>query len=130
MSGPLKARSLRRKDDFVRIYREGVKRVGQFLVLYLMPAEDDAKAVVASRKVGKAVKRNRAKRLLRIALQDTIFREPGGSAQVLQKLLAARDKGVTSQDHARGLWVVAIARETILAVKSSDVCNDLRQLLP
>jgi RNase P protein component len=122
-------RSLRRKTDFDRVYGEGVKRVGQYLVLYLLPAEDDAKAVVASRKIGNAVKRNRAKRLLRKALADVVFPAPGSSARLLRRFFPIRCEGVTSQDQARGLWIVAVARQAILSAKSPDVCNEVEKLL-
>jgi len=64
-------RSLTRKLDFKRVYEGGVKRVGRFLVVYLYEADDDAQAFVASRKLGGAVKRNRAKRLLRAAISGS-----------------------------------------------------------
>ena len=44
------------------MYEEGVKHVGRLFVLYLYPGDDLARAVVASRKVGGAVTRNRAKK--------------------------------------------------------------------
>jgi ribonuclease P protein component len=61
---------------------------------------------VASKRVGNAVKRSRAKRLLREAIRDTEHR--------------FKD---------RDLWVVLVARGTILQASSGDVTRDLENAL-
>ena len=35
-------RSLRKKNEFHKVYEEGVKKVGRLLVVYLLPADDTA----------------------------------------------------------------------------------------
>ncbi len=127
-------RSLRRKSEFRKVYEEGVKRVGRYLVLYFLPAEDDARAVVASRKLGGAVTRNRAKRLLRVALASPMIREPDGKARILKKFYPAPDHPETSRQQASrdeicGIWIVAVARHEILSAKSADVRDELENLL-
>jgi hypothetical protein len=126
---PLVWRSLRLRDDFDRIYAEGVKRVGHLVVLYLLPAPDLAHAVVASRRLGGAVKRNRAKRLLREALRTSGLGDRSGVEAVRTKFFHDRDAGQDDLARAQGLWVVAVARRRILTAKTPAVISDIEQLL-
>jgi ribonuclease P protein component len=61
-------RTLRRAWQFELVYRQGRKRSSPALVIFhYEDALDPSVAFVASRKVGSAVVRNRAKRLMRAA---------------------------------------------------------------
>lgn len=64
--------SLRRKKDFQRLYEHGSNFRSRNVVLIFERLDDRPfrVGVVASRKVGKAVKRNRAKRWLREAQRE------------------------------------------------------------
>ena len=66
---------LRRNNDFRALYRDGIKIRLQGLVLYGRPSdfETHRMGVVASRKVGSAVVRNRFKRRIRMFFE--VFRE-------------------------------------------------------
>lgn len=135
MSGTVAWRSLARKGDFQKVYNEGAKSVGRLVVVYLLPAADAARAVVASRKVGGAVQRNRAKRLLREAFRKGTL----GHAAALGRTAAlsgmsmrlaaagAPDDGAGAQ--AQNLWVVLVARRAILAAGSAEVEAELETLL-
>lgn len=116
-------RSLTRKSEFQETYEKGAKFVGRLLVLYLLPAEDHAWAVVASRKVGKAVRRNRAKRLLREARRQG----PLGSIESTAALCARLNPHPPGEP--AGLWIVLVARQGILAASSSEVRKELDDLL-
>jgi ribonuclease P protein component len=99
--------TLQRKRDFEQVYARGRKvSCPAVVVFHLADAPDDKVAFVASRKVGNAVERNRAKRVLRAAF-------------------AALDSPRTTVPG----WVVLIARREILRFKSTEVYAQLSRLL-
>jgi ribonuclease P protein component len=58
---------VRRRPEFERIYDQGARIQGRFMTVFVLPNGGDSPrfGVAATRKLGSAVKRNRAKRLSR-----------------------------------------------------------------
>ena len=101
---------LKKNWQFRRVYNEGAKVVCDCAVIFYCknPEDDDGPyfGVVASKRVGNAVKRNRAKRLLREAVR--------------------RFSGKLNH---RDIWVVLVAKSNILGRSSEDVVNDIEREL-
>lgn len=96
---------LKSNGDFRRLYGRGKSFVSPNVVIYIMSSRKDRVrlGITAGKKIGGAVQRNRAKRLIYAA-----FRE----------CLPHLNSGVD---------VVAVARTKILTAKSSFVAKDLKK---
>jgi len=68
---PKEAR-VRKKGEFRRIYDHGKKYYGKYMILFLVKteAETNRYGIVASKKVGKAVVRNRSRRQMREIIRN------------------------------------------------------------
>ncbi len=123
-------RSLNKKTEFQRVYDNGAKRVGRYVVVYLLPAEDFGSAVVASRKIGGAVQRNRAKRLLREARRLGCLGDRTEVQGIFERFFPQGEPPNGSLGEGKtGLWVVLLARHRILGVKAPAVLAELDALL-
>ena len=122
-------RSLSHRTDIHRVYEQGVKQVGRLLVVYLLPADSNARAVVASRKVGNAVRRNRAKRLLREAQRLGVLGRGEGVRRVSDRFFPDAGNGPSGRTADDGLWVVLVARHAILGASCGDVTAELDRVL-
>ena len=71
---------VRKRAAFQNAYVSGNKRVGEHCVLFAAAVDDDATrlGVTATKKLGNAVHRNRAKRLVREAFRRVRSRMPVG----------------------------------------------------
>jgi len=75
---------LKKKDEFTRVFREGVAWKGSFFSIHVLPREEDdlqreigpRLGMVVPRRVGSAVERNRIKRKIREAFRKVAHRLP------------------------------------------------------
>src|SRR6266576_356469 len=63
----MSTQKLRRRSEFTRVYERGTRLRGRFMTCFALPNGLDAPrlGIAASRKIGNAVMRNRAKRRVR-----------------------------------------------------------------
>ena len=101
---------LRSSWQFRFVYAHGNKAYCKYSILFYHKTGEQGGGpqfgVVASKKVGNAVERSRAKRVLREALRAT------------ENRLIERD-----------LWIVVVARKNILTCKTPDVLEDLENTM-
>ena len=87
-----------------RVFRDGRPVHGKRVVLFLAPGSGEF-ALVAGKKIGGAVQRNRARRVLRAAIREVAPR------------------GVEGHD------VVLVAREAIRDARTQDLITEMTELL-
>ncbi|WP_272943634.1 ribonuclease P protein component [Hippea alviniae] len=99
-----------KSNEFKEVYTKGKKIVTSFYVLFILKGKEELKVgVVASKKIGKAVKRNRAKRRLREIVR---LSQPFLSKNMWLVLVAR--KGILKADfwQAQKLFLNKIKNET------------------
>ena len=76
----MRYRPIRRNGEFGRVYARGKSYVNQALVLYVLKTRSKRTRVglTATKKIGHAVQRNRARRVMRAALSEHLARNIGG----------------------------------------------------
>lgn len=92
---------MRENKDFLNMYKKGRYITSKYSVIYVKPNNRPFNrfGITAGKKIGNAVARNRAKRLIRLAYQKAEVRLPVG------------------------IDIVIVARSGILGVKSDEYCG-------
>lgn len=92
---------LNNNKDFVALYKKGRFTASKYSVIYVKPNNKpfNRLGITASKKIGNAVCRNRAKRLIRLAYRNAEIRLPVG------------------------IDVVIVARTPICSIKSQEYCG-------
>ena len=80
-----KARRVRRRDEFQRVFDGSQRAKSRYWTVLVAPNDAGVirLGIVASRKLGDAVRRNRAKRLIREVFRRGSFLPPGKSLDVV-----------------------------------------------
>lgn len=92
---------MRENKDFLTMYKKGRYITSKYSVIYVKPNNRPYNrfGITAGKKIGNAVARNRAKRLIRLAYQKAEVRLPVG------------------------IDIVIVARSGILGIKSDEYCG-------
>jgi ribonuclease P protein component len=106
---PMALKVLRKNWQFRLVYRQGEKIVCENTVVFIHRPDSNqgmpAFGFVASRRIGNAVRRNRAKRLLREAARK-----------------------ISSDMTGMDIWVVLVAKAGILEASFSDITSELQNI--
>ena len=99
------ARRLRRREQFQAAYDRGIRAHGKLMTVFLLPQPDGATrlGIAATKKLGGAVQRNRAKRLIR-----EVFRQ---------------------HSNPRALHIVVVPRPSLLNASFEAIRNDYASCL-
>ncbi len=90
----MKLNTIKKNDDFVRVYNKGKSIVGVYVVMYSLKNDSDdfRIGITVSKKVGKAVVRNRVRRLIKETIVSNIGLFKPGYDYVFVARVRAKDK--------------------------------------
>lgn len=108
-----KTDTIKKNSDFQIVFEKGHSINGKYLVVYFHPNKWDYRrfGFCVGRKIGSAVRRNRIKRLLRVAIRSITHSVPMTQPTQFE-------------------WdVVVVARTPIIKAPLTDIISDLKQIL-
>ncbi|MEG2769311.1 MAG: ribonuclease P protein component [Oscillospiraceae bacterium] len=81
----MKLNALKRNNDFIRAYKRGKSLVSPLLVTYVVKNRENKTRVgiTSSKKIGNAVTRNRARRVIRAALANVLPQKSVGGVDIV-----------------------------------------------
>ncbi len=74
----MRYRPIRRNGEFGRVYARGKSYVNQALVLYVLKTRSKRQGLTATKKIGHAVQRNCARRVMKAAIDEHLDYNIGG----------------------------------------------------
>ena len=120
--------SLKKNNEFQRVYRKGTSQVNRYLVMYVLENKDrhmeNRLGISVSKKVGNSVVRHRITRLIRESyrLNETSFRQ--GVDIVVVARPSAKDRSYQEIEsalmHLAGRTKVLRRTETVLEEKQAE----------
>ena len=108
------ARRIRRRAEFQRVFDAGRRAHGRYLTIIAAPAPgpDSRIGIVASKKLGGAVVRNRAKRLIREMFRTQIGPERASDLVVIPKASALQvEAGEVVNDYKTALRRLSLSKQ-------------------
>lgn len=93
---------LKKNEDFRSVFRNGIRKEGQYFYLYLAPKQQKSSriGIIVKKEIGNAVQRNRIKRLLREIFRkryDDLFSLNDMIVMVKQEILHTRLKEIEDE---------------------------------
>lgn len=101
----MKLRERLKESEFEKAFENPKKRTGHYIVLYVVNNVPNKVGFIATRRIGNAVKRNRAKRIMREAFLS------------VEEVLPS------------GLTFILLAKSEIEGKKTKDIVEDLKNIL-
>lgn len=74
---------LKKSGDFTKLFSKGKRAYSPYLTVIYLPSKQTVMGIAVSKKHGKAVKRNRVKRLVRAAFNATVTNLNGSYSMVI-----------------------------------------------
>ena len=98
--------SLKKNEDFQKVYRKGVSQVNKYLVMYVLKTDKEINrlGISVSKKVGNSIVRHRITRLIRESYR------------------------LNEEKFGKGFWIVVIARNSAKDKTYKEIENSLLHL--
>jgi ribonuclease P protein component len=119
-----KAQRVRRRDEFQRVFDLSHRAKGRYMTVLVAPNDCQTArlGIVASRKLGDAVRRNRAKRLIREVFRRSDLVPPGQSLDVV--IIPRRELFDAAYSSLESDFRATVRRCTARLFASSDASRD------
>lgn len=112
---------LKKKSEFKRIFDAGISYPGKYIVLVILKSSDKKKiGFIASKKVGNAVERNRARRLMREVIRLNISHIIDGAQIICIARATIKGASYTNVEKA----ILQLLKRSKIIVRNNNVKNN------